>query len=751
MEHPPPKETRVPVNLRIKFRSETIEQFVERYAVDVSRGGIFIRTREPLAVGTQLRFDFQLQDTTPLMAGEGTVVWIREHDPTRTGVTPGMGVRFDKLTPASQPVLDRILTDKARLPPGGPNAGGATATATGKSGVGPLPARRASSTFSALDPGALGIPTSAHSSSGTSPGLGAPVAPPISPTLSFGAATGGGSSPSLKPLVPTVSSAPGLAAKPPLLSSPAPAKAPGSSSGAMPTLESQSALGRLATGPNLSAFAPGNKSPVPLPMSTKGAAPPAAGDLSGPASAGSGTPAVPTPVEDSERTQIADSLPDFSSEPTHVGNQSQDVADLMAGRPATITATSHRTPTPPPGPKLSLDASFGSGPATGAASTPAASSAETSAAGVMRTTSPDGSAGAPLPGGSGLGRLSAAGMPAVVVPPSTAAAATETDLAETIPAAARMSAITSTMRADTPHATPRLAEKKRPTVAIVVGLLVVAAVAVGIASQMSKSGSSEPAVTTTAGSPPAPAPAAAPAPNPNPSAPNPEGTAAPGSAPAANAAGEAKSAEAKSAEAKPGEAAGKPTEAAKPAEPLAPEGKPGETKTDTKTAEAKPSEAMPAAVETAPAAKPARKARLLAKKKGAAANRAEGALEAAAATGDDTGAAADAGNIARVISLPSGAEVLIDGQLVGKTPFVGKDIDPSAPHAVTVRKDGFENNEHMVSSSDWLKGKGNGQTLKLVVKLRKTEGAAGGVKKAEKAGEAAESGKTEPPPAAESP
>src|SRR5215470_11982970 len=112
MEQPPSKETRVPVNLRIKFRSETIEQFVERYAVDVSRGGIFMRTREPLAVGTQLKFDFQLQDTSPLMAGEGTVVWIREHDPSRAGVTPGMGVRFDKLTPASQPVLDKILADK---------------------------------------------------------------------------------------------------------------------------------------------------------------------------------------------------------------------------------------------------------------------------------------------------------------------------------------------------------------------------------------------------------------------------------------------------------------------------------------------------------------------------------------------------------------------------------------------------------------------------------------------------------------
>ena len=148
MDQPPssPKEPRGPVSLRIKFRSASVDQFIERYAVDVSRGGIFIRTREPLAVGTQLRFDFQLQDAAPLLAGEGTVVWIRENDPARAGVTPGMGVRFDKLTAASQPVLEKILAEKARREQSGAPA------KTGPSGG--MAVRRPSSTFSALDPAA---------------------------------------------------------------------------------------------------------------------------------------------------------------------------------------------------------------------------------------------------------------------------------------------------------------------------------------------------------------------------------------------------------------------------------------------------------------------------------------------------------------------------------------------------------------------------------------------------------------------
>ena len=105
---------KAPLTMKIKFKSANLEQFIERYSVDVSKGGIFIRTKEPQAVGTQLRFEFQLQDGAPLIVGEGTVVWNRAPDPSKPSVAPGMGVRFDKLTPDSQERLDQILAEKAR-------------------------------------------------------------------------------------------------------------------------------------------------------------------------------------------------------------------------------------------------------------------------------------------------------------------------------------------------------------------------------------------------------------------------------------------------------------------------------------------------------------------------------------------------------------------------------------------------------------------------------------------------------------
>jgi uncharacterized protein (TIGR02266 family) len=112
-----PRGKLTPVTLKVKFKSETPEQFIERYAVDVSSGGIFLRTKEPLSVGTQMKFELQLRDASPLIAGEGTVVWTRENDPSRPAIAPGMGVRFDRLADGSQGILERILTEKMKQPP----------------------------------------------------------------------------------------------------------------------------------------------------------------------------------------------------------------------------------------------------------------------------------------------------------------------------------------------------------------------------------------------------------------------------------------------------------------------------------------------------------------------------------------------------------------------------------------------------------------------------------------------------------
>jgi len=113
MDQPSSPESNA-LTLRIKFKSASLEEFIGRYGVDVSPGGIFIRTKQPVDVGTTLQFDFSLADGSPLLCGLGTVAWVRENDPSRANNVPGMGLRFDKLTPESQHAHQTILAEKAR-------------------------------------------------------------------------------------------------------------------------------------------------------------------------------------------------------------------------------------------------------------------------------------------------------------------------------------------------------------------------------------------------------------------------------------------------------------------------------------------------------------------------------------------------------------------------------------------------------------------------------------------------------------
>jgi uncharacterized protein (TIGR02266 family) len=102
------------ITLRIRFKSDTLEKFTERYAADLTQNEIFIRTRDPLPVGTNLALDLSLHDGSSLITGRGSVAWTRGPELTRDAPS-GMGIRFDALTGGSRQMLQRILEAKARL------------------------------------------------------------------------------------------------------------------------------------------------------------------------------------------------------------------------------------------------------------------------------------------------------------------------------------------------------------------------------------------------------------------------------------------------------------------------------------------------------------------------------------------------------------------------------------------------------------------------------------------------------------
>jgi uncharacterized protein (TIGR02266 family) len=99
--------------MRITLKYPDVKTFVEKFASNVSEGGIFIASRSPKAVGTRVRFELYLADgATKLLRGEGLVVKVREFDPKQPNKPHGMGLKFAKLDAESKKLVQQILAFK---------------------------------------------------------------------------------------------------------------------------------------------------------------------------------------------------------------------------------------------------------------------------------------------------------------------------------------------------------------------------------------------------------------------------------------------------------------------------------------------------------------------------------------------------------------------------------------------------------------------------------------------------------------
>jgi uncharacterized protein (TIGR02266 family) len=98
--------------VRVRLRYPDLETFVEKYAPNVTRGGIFLASREPRPVGEVLRFEVLLRQGGPVLSGEGRVTWVKEFNPAEPHRPYGMGVQFLYVDPTARPVLESLLKKK---------------------------------------------------------------------------------------------------------------------------------------------------------------------------------------------------------------------------------------------------------------------------------------------------------------------------------------------------------------------------------------------------------------------------------------------------------------------------------------------------------------------------------------------------------------------------------------------------------------------------------------------------------------
>jgi type IV pilus assembly protein PilZ len=96
---------RSPIELRVEY--QRMNTFFYDYTRNISRGGSFVRTDRPMAVGTRFTFKLVIPALAEPLALTGEVRWTRaEGEP---GGEPGMGIQFIFADEAHRALVDRTV------------------------------------------------------------------------------------------------------------------------------------------------------------------------------------------------------------------------------------------------------------------------------------------------------------------------------------------------------------------------------------------------------------------------------------------------------------------------------------------------------------------------------------------------------------------------------------------------------------------------------------------------------------------
>ena len=100
-------ETRIPIRVRVEYSS--MDDFIDDYTSNISLGGMFVRSAQPLALGTRFRLRFRLPGRDKPIETYAFVRWVADiHEAGEAHC--GMGIQFDELKPSDQRFIENWLT-----------------------------------------------------------------------------------------------------------------------------------------------------------------------------------------------------------------------------------------------------------------------------------------------------------------------------------------------------------------------------------------------------------------------------------------------------------------------------------------------------------------------------------------------------------------------------------------------------------------------------------------------------------------
>jgi uncharacterized protein (TIGR02266 family) len=105
-------QTRV-VRLKLRYKSATVDEFIEKYALDVSPRGIYVNIAKPLALGTLVKLEIRLASEQVVIKGAGTVVWTRKREHASGTRPSGLWIKFLQIDDPSKAFIETLASARA--------------------------------------------------------------------------------------------------------------------------------------------------------------------------------------------------------------------------------------------------------------------------------------------------------------------------------------------------------------------------------------------------------------------------------------------------------------------------------------------------------------------------------------------------------------------------------------------------------------------------------------------------------------
>ena len=103
---------RKPIELKVEYKR--LNTFFADFTRNISKGGTFIKTRNPLGIGTAFVFHLHVPTLEQPIELSGRVKWLIQDGEEKAGEEPGMGIEFVYEDDESRLAVHRMVEDLLR-------------------------------------------------------------------------------------------------------------------------------------------------------------------------------------------------------------------------------------------------------------------------------------------------------------------------------------------------------------------------------------------------------------------------------------------------------------------------------------------------------------------------------------------------------------------------------------------------------------------------------------------------------------